>query len=450
VWWLAKSSLFGFFVIIVSNSMYLALAIVLVYRIRQVFNMMFALISFVCIWVGFEYMHYWWELSWPFMNLGNWLGQTCKWIQWYQYTGVLGGTLWILSVNLLIYHIIKKIQMKQKMPAIIYSISVIAVIVLPMTLSGHMYKNYSDSKEELIFKLIQPNIDPYTEKYNTKLFEGQINKQIELAKDTTSYNPVCFLFPESSIPSLLNEDFLESVALTKITDSVLKSPNTMILGGMYSFRSNNGDTLFYNTAFCMQTNGKRETRHKSKLVIGVEKMPYQDYFGFLKKLNLDFGGFTNSLAIDKEPVVFKIPVKSYSIAPVICYESVYGQYVSEFVSKGASCIVVITNDAWWGDSPGYIQHLMHSKLRAIENRRSVARAANTGTTCIINGRGDIVNQITAFKVGVLTGTVSQNNQNTFYSKNGDYIGKIAFGISIIILILTIYIPIFQRIRLRKH
>jgi apolipoprotein N-acyltransferase len=450
VWWLAKSSVFGFLVIIISNSMYLALAILLIYRIRQLFGFVAAWFSFVCIWLAFEYMHFWWELSWPFMNLGNWLGQIHKFAQWYEFTGILGGTLWILLINLCIYLILRNLKLRKNLKASIIFTFGLIIIVVPILISNKMYNAYKDNPKTLTFKIIQPNINPYIEKYNHKLFEKQINNQIAMALREDTLKADCYLFPESSFPVYLNEDSCKSnPVLIKLKNELLKSDNALVLGGLYAYRVVNGDSLFYNTAFGFSKNFEIETRHKSKLVIGVEKMPFQDYFKFLKYWNLNFGGFNNSLTIDNEPIDFEFPDKSGFIAPIICYESVYGQYVSDFVKKGATCIAVITNDAWWGYTPGYYQHLMHSKLRAIENRRNVVRAANTGVSCVINGRGDIVGQIPPFTQDILIAKVNLNNQLSFYSRHGDYIGKIAFVFSILILILALYKIIFLKLAKKK-
>jgi len=439
VWWLAKSSFLGFLVIVVSNSMYLALAILLIYRIRKTFGFVAGLLSFVSIWLAFEYIHFIWELSWPFMNLGNWLGQMPKLIQWYEYTGVLGGTLWILLVNVSIYLIIRNIRNWKKMKTAFFITSCILIIITPILFSKNLYSNYHEGKISLNIKIIQPNIDPYKEKYNTSLFNDQINSQITLTKFRDSLGINCYLFPESSFPLYLNEDSTGTdFLLKKLSNELIKSDNVLILGGLYTYRIQNGDSLFYNSAFCLDSKLETNIRHKSKLVIGVEKMPFQDYFVFFKSLNLDFGGFTNSLTIDKEPVVFCSSDQSVSIAPIICYESVYGEYVSEFVKKGATFIAVLTNDGWWGESPGFKQHFMHSRVRAIETRRNVVRSANTGLSCIINGRGDIVSEIPPFKRLSLTGKVYQRTKLSFYTRNGDYIGKIALWISLAMIIILIF------------
>jgi apolipoprotein N-acyltransferase len=438
VWWLAKSSFWGFLVIIISNSLYFAVAILLVFILRQNFGRTSGLFAFPVIWTSFEYIHFSWELSWPFMNLGNWLGQIHQWVQWYEFTGILGGTVWILILNVAVYQACYWFLKKRKTYSLISFTIGLFIGIGPYLVSKNLYQNYSEKSACLAFTCIQPNIDPYTEKYNSSLYPLQTKEQIQMAVQATG-NPDCILFPESSFPAYLNEDSLNHHNLIKeIHSSLIKKSKTMVIGGLYSFRIKDGDTLFYNTAFCIDSSRPPLLRHKSKLVIGVEKMPFQEYFHFLKRWNLDFGGYTNSLTSDTSARNFESADKSFSLAPIICFESVYGQFVSGFVTNGATSIAVITNDAWWGDTPGYYQHLMHSKLRAIETRRNIARCANTGVSCIINGRGDITAQILPFEKNILKGNVSQQNYISFYTKHGDYIGIMALVSTVILIVFLAY------------
>lgn len=438
VWWLTISSFWGGLTIMTLNSMVMSITIVVIYRVRQILGFTIGIILFIPGWLSFEYLHYHWELSWPFMNLGNWLGQQVKWIQWYEYTGVLGGTLWILLVNTLLYLTFVNFNKKSKQKAVISLISSFTIVVLPITISNNIYNNQVINGPEKNVTIIQPNINPYTEKYNSKLYREQINRQIKLAIDSSSRKTDCFLFPESSFPIYLNEDEITSENFPLPTDSLLSNIKTpCILGGLYSYKLNrHKDSLFYNTAFMYDSNKKLQLYHKSKLVVGVEKMPYHEYFSFLNNLSVDFGGYNSSLTEDKHRIIFASS-NNLNIAPVICFESVYGEFVTGFIKKGATSIAVITNDGWWGDSPGYKQHLLSSKLRAIETRRDIARAANTGTSCIINKKGEITSQLPAWEEGVLNGGIKESIKTTFYVKHGDYIGKFSLFCTIIILITSL-------------
>lgn len=438
VWWLALSSFFGGLTIMILNSMVMAIIIVIIFRVRQILGFACGVLVFILGWISFEYLHYHWELSWPFMNLGNWLGQNTKWIQWYEYTGVLGGTLWILLTNTFLYLTIAEFNKKRKQKSIIFLTVSIFIIISPIIISQSIYDKTTNNGIEKNILIVQPNINPYTEKYETKLYDEQINRQIKQATDSANQYTDCFLFPESSFPVYLNENKTTSDNFLLPLDSLVFGKNhPCVLGGLYSYKlKKNGDTLFYNTAFMYDLAKELQLYHKSKLVVGVEKMPYHEYLSFLNEWSVDFGGYNSSLTEDKNRTVFSSGNK-LNIAPVICFESVYGEFVTEFVKKGATSIAVITNDGWWGGSPGYKQHLLSSKLRAIETRRDIARAANTGTSCFINKKGEIISQLPAWKEGALHGSIKENNKITFYVKHGDYIGKFSLFCTLIILIISL-------------
>ena len=140
---------------------------------------------------------------------------------------------------------------------------------------------------------------------------------------------------------------------------------------------------------------------------------------------LDLGG-TVSMKTTQENRVAFAGIDGSKVAPIICYESVYGDFVTDYVKAGAEFLAIITNDAWWGDTQGHKQHLNYARLRAIENRRSIARSANTGISAIINQKGEIEKELGYGLRGSLKGSVNKNKELTFYSKHGDYLAKLAF------------------------
>ena len=160
-----------------------------------------------------------------------------------------------------------------------------------------------------------------------------------------------------------------------------------------------------------------------------------------------------ALWVCKKREVFFSNDNIIKIAPVICYESIYGEYVTEYIKKGANFIFILANDAWWGNTQGHLQHASYAKLRAIETRRSIARSANTGISCFINSKGEIINKIDWDKEGVIIEDIHANDKLTFYVNFGDYIGRIALFIGIFYLlqlILFIRINIKKNIKINNH
>jgi apolipoprotein N-acyltransferase len=179
------------------------------------------------------------------------------------------------------------------------------------------------------------------------------------------------------------------------------------------------------------------------LVVGVEKMPFAKYLGFIGDFVINIGGTTNSLGSQDEPSNF-ISKDKTQVAPVICYESVFGEFVTRYVKKGAQLIFIITNDGWWKNTPGYHQHLSFARLRAIETRRSIARSANTGISCFINQRGDISQATEWWVPAAIKGTINANDKITFYVQYGDYIARIALFMSIVLIFNLLAVKVKQK------
>ncbi|MBC8342434.1 MAG: apolipoprotein N-acyltransferase, partial [Bacteroidetes bacterium] len=119
------------------------------------------------------------------------------------------------------------------------------------------------------------------------------------------------------------------------------------------------------------------------------------------------------------------------------YESVFGDYMSQFVQKGANLIVVITNDGWWGNTSGYHQHYLYARLRAIEFRKNIVRSANTGISCFINSDGKILQKTGWWEAAVIKQNIAIGSKTTFYAKMGDYLGRISAFLSVIMILLII-------------
>jgi apolipoprotein N-acyltransferase len=204
---------------------------------------------------------------------------------------------------------------------------------------------------------------------------------------------------------------------------------------------------YYNTALQLDQAKNYHYYNKSKLVPGAENMPYVRYIPFADKWALDLGGISGTLGTQKERTVF-FNQDSIGAAPVICYESIFGEYVTDYVKNGANLIFIITNDGWWKDTPGYKQHCAYAALRSIETRRSIARSANTGTSCFIDQRGDIL-QATAWRTdAVINATIRANTAETFYVRYGDFLARGAIGLTLILLAMSIFNHRIKKIKIQ--
>lgn len=200
----------------------------------------------------------------------------------------------------------------------------------------------------------------------------------------------------------------------------------------------------FNSAVRIDTGNNFEVYHKSKLVPGIE-MQFSEGPGRLLTLILPYlGGTKWGYGTQKERIVFSHSSLPVNIAPVICYESVFGKFVTGYIKKGAQAIFIITNDGWWKNTSGYKQHLDYASLRAIETRRPVARAANTGVSCIIDIRGKRTIESGWWQKAVLKGEIFPETRITPYVKYGDFLLLIAALASCLIFIVVFVVIPFKK------
>jgi apolipoprotein N-acyltransferase len=170
------------------------------------------------------------------------------------------------------------------------------------------------------------------------------------------------------------------------------------------------------------------------LVPGVETLPW--FLKFIDSWFEKFGGTTAGYARQKERTVLNAK-GGYKIAPSICYESIYGEFMSRYVRNGANLICIITNDGWWKNTPGHKQHMNYARLRAIETRTWIARSANTGISCFIDPYGRVIDPQPYDTDAVIKLPVAVTEHKTFFVRYGDILSKIMVGLSVLLLMWTI-------------
>ena len=407
---------------------------------------------FIALWLLYEYGHHRWDLSWPWLTLGNAFSGMPWYVQWYEITGTLGGTALILSVNVLVYQALINVQSKDKrswimrfrLPLGIVSVFGILSVLLGQLASDFVYQKKSKLKQPYRVVAIQPNYDPYDEKF--VLDPMQMVR--DMAKTSDSAGPAdCILWPETSLVGNIDvgspaQDMQVSYLMhhwlkngpadnaardSSLNHSRAAGPPSMLIGSnmihWYSWmgkgkpdvaarQSSNLEYWYtlHNSALWIQpelsihpigsdpfkherlrgsmATGDIQFYHKSKLVPGTEQLPFVTVLPFLERLAISLDENSASGTLGKNATAKALGVSNSKVAPIICYESIYGDYVSEYVKDGASWLAVITNDAWWNNTPGHKQHFSYAKLRAIEQRKWVVRSANTGISGFIDPLGN--------------------------------------------------------------
>ena len=410
---------------------------------------------FVALWIATEHIYNSAEvMTFPWLLLGHGFSNDIWAVQWYEYTGLFGGTLWVLASNVAIFEILRS---KTKVSRVQASL----IVLLPILFSIALYFSYKPSERETIISVVQPNVPCYAQEREARGTHNDaeaIKSLCDQVPATASY----VLLPESALSYVdgfgsLDEGYLDFCAeyfVELVGDNM--SGAKLITGA--STLCNYGKTPatetareyrggnyydYFNSALLINAEGEVEKiYHKGRLVIGVEAVPMRRLF---KLFEVDLGGVTGQLGWGREHLVFEND--GVKIGPSICYEGIYGDYFAGFARNGAEVMALISNDGWWGNTPGHRRLFDFARLRAIETRRAIARSANTGISGFISPRGMTIGERLEWdERGVLTANVELRDDMTIYTRYGDWIARIASYVAV----LTTMYYVAYRVRRRNH
>jgi apolipoprotein N-acyltransferase len=414
-----------------------------------------SMVALVVAWTAFEHIHHQWDLKWPWFTMGNVFGAMPALVQWYEWTGVLGGSLWIWSVVLWVHARIihpapaTALPIRGRWPVLA------ALVLVPVGTSLLLFFTHTEKGTRVEVVIVQPNIDPYGQKFHEDPMV-QLDTMLALAERAITPRTRLVVMPETALQEeatldlrsaqpvlhgLWENDLGSSASVARLRAFQQRHPDAALMTGMSSAHLfHNGEELpvtargiegtglwyeAYNAALFLPTDGSLHHYHKSKLVAGVEMMPFEAILGKLSALSVDLGGVSGSLGTQQERSVLHDPASGIALVPAICYESVFGEHVGAHVVNGGNLIAIITNDGWWGDSPGPVQHLTFASLRAIEQRRCIARSANTGISCWVDQRGVVHDATDWWTATAFHADLAMNEELTLYARTGDLIGHSA-------------------------
>ena len=458
-------SLFAVAVPVILNSLFYSFIFQLYHWYKNAQGTYWGLTFFVAIWMCFEKFHLSWELTWPWLNLGNVFADYPKIIQWYDTLGATGGSFWILLINVYAFYTLRIWEAGRKRKSLIINSSVLVIgIAVPMLISLVKYNNFDEKPIGSVNVLmLQPELDPYTEKYSKDSLTI-LNDLLTLAETNSKGQIDYYIGPETSIPgfgSISENGFGQSMLLNTVKGFLSRHPKSVFATGISSHRfytdeNEKSETAYqtsqgifvdsYNSAVQIIPNQKVEVYHKGKLVPGVEIFPYINVLKpLLGDAMLNLGGTTASLGVDKKRTAFGNPYNPGKLAPIICYESIYGEFVTDYVKEGANFLAIMTNDSWWGVTQGHQQLMAYARLRAIETRREIARAANSGISAHINARGDVLADTLYGDKTTLFAKVNLYEGLTFYTRAGDLLSRI----SVFVLGFLVFYTLIKKFQNRK-
>ena len=405
------------------------------------------------------------EISWPWLALGNAFATSVKDIQWYSVTGTLGGSLWVWSANLAVFGTIVLLARGRWSGIINFAraalvSSLVLVLAGPPVCSAVMFNGYEERSEGKVDVLVgQPNLDPY-QKFSSMRQSDQNELLLGLLEPSLKDKPADLLLaPETFTSDIVLGNIPGSPTWRRFHEFLQDYPRTDFLFGaatndLYFTRSAPGLLCYpygdgwrvpHNSAMLLAPDGRTEVFHKSKLVVGTELTPYPKVFVPLDKWLSGLMGVGALMARDvgQEEISLLHLSDGTPLGCAVCYESVYGEYCTGYVKKGAGFMCVITNDSWWGNTPGYRQHLSYSCLRAIELRRDIARCGNSGISCFINQKGEILQEGPWWEEATLRGEVNLNSEESFFVRHGDITGRasvLVFLLLLVFLLARILLP----------
>ena len=457
-YWISNTAFAAGIVAMFTNSLLMATALSLFIILHKRVQNKYHFILLAACWISFEYFHFRWEAHWPWLTLGHYLMEVSELIQWYSLTGVLGGTLWILGLAWLAYKLI--FNSGRQVPIWFSFIPLLAVLLIPICVSIVYTPDLPDDSASIHVAIVQPNYEPHYVKRQIPANE-EISHFLQLADQVVNDSTDYLVFPETSFSINLNS-WNRNVAVRGLINYLNDNPKLTIISGLetnYILDSNDphdqytrtyirdSDTIYWenhNTAVRLINNAEKELYYKSKLVPGAEFFPFKNTLFFLKPLIDKLGGSGSGLRQQTSRSVL-LGLDGHKAAPIICYESVFGEYVSEYIDAGADWLTVMTNDGWWDRTAGHQQHLGLSVIRAIEQRKWIARAANSGISCFIDPTGSIYQATDYDTSAAIQTAIKPNSYRSFYSRYGDFIGRLAILILCGFVLLHILNKLLKRV-----
>ncbi len=442
-YWLMMASAIAGIAAILANAVIMTIPLVLFRGFSRSFEKSWhiALLQ-ASAWVAYEFLHHNWDLSWTWLSIGNAWANQIGLVQYISATGHLGITFWVIFTASLAYSAIKK---KNQIIAIAATFS----LLLP---SGTSFLYYVGSGINPVSSttnvtVIQPNHDSYLDYGGMRDKREVLDSLFSITKRTKAPETDLVVWPENAIDGVT---YINSVTTNRVADSA-KAWNTAFISGTGLYKLYDTpptlyrDTFqgrarnFFNSALYVNKSGKVSRYDKHNLVPIVERFPFVDFFNAIDVFRWFNWGRIAQFGKGTEPIA--IIENNFTTQGLICYDSVYPEWIREFVRNGTDFITIITNDGWWGNSSGHVQHFSYARLRAIEFDRWIVRSANNGTSGIIDPSGRVIIKTHYWTKTGFNFEVPHKNTMTLFTKFGDWFSY---------LCLLIVIPSWIWILIKKR
>lgn len=434
-YWLMLATLAGGIAAILANAAVMTIPVMLQYKFQRssLPSWLIALLQ-TAAWLSFEYLHHHWDLAWPWLTAANAWSNVPVLLQYISITGFWGASFWIIFTAALAYQAIQRSD--RRLAAAAGS----CLVLFPLFSLG-IYWGSSPSPAQTSQEVIvtQPNFDSYQPYGGYPNASRATRHLLQLSDSLRSPDTELIVWPENAIQSDLSnrETFGRRTGQTRqVLQKKARQWNTAVIAGatyfeFYSpeqapalpyYTADNRPFLPFNAAVKFAPGEPVEVYRKHNLVPIVERVPYVH---FLAAIDIfDWVNWNRIQKYGKGQQANAFSVGQTKTPALICYDSVYPSWIRKFVQQGAGYLTVITNDGWWGNTSGHLQHFAYARLRAIEFDRWVVRSANNGISGIIAPDGSIKKWVpykatTAFRYSVPVLT-----SQTVYARFGDWLPRI--------------------------
>jgi apolipoprotein N-acyltransferase len=396
------------------------------------------------IWVSLEYLRARLLTGFPWCLLGYSQSGFLHLIQIADTAGVYGISFLIMFSNAIVYlllfrpdHAAGKGYLGLEISLFIAMLSV-AIIYGNYRLSGD--KEGAKKEEPVKVAIVQANIDQSV-KWDPLYQEESLDVYRRLTENAYPFKPRLIVWPETAVPFF----FQERSELTEQVYRISGESGALMILGSPAYERINSSIRYYNRAYWLSEGGRLIGYYdKVHLVPFGEYVPLKTLLPFVNHLVAAAGDFASG----RDIAPMSLP--GLPTGMLICYEAIFPELSRTHVKKGASLLVNITNDAWYGMSSAPYQHLVMSIFRAVENRRPLIRAANTGFSAIIDPCGRTIVRGDIFEEELLINEVRiKDHELTFYCRHGDIFVYMIFIICLIKFLHELCYNTLKRLLFKK-
>ncbi len=426
---------------------------------------------FPFVWTAFEYLHGQGDLAYSWLSLGHSQIKNHFWVQSADVVGTYGLGFLIALVNVLMYKLVKNIIAIKGRPGagakryfdattIRYASAIAAIIIIPsvygaIRVGSFAHERLLAERPTMRAIVVQPNINPWRKWDQGAVPQINLRKHLSDSVCRVAPAPDLVVWDETAI-TFLNEDINCKHDFSFI-QSWLRTNQSSLLTGFSDLliyeRDEDASPLArefgksgklydgFNSAVLVSHDSflQPEIYHKMRLTPFGEQVPYGRYISFATKW-MEWGVGISSWTKGTEQKNLAFTTRdgsTHSIAPIICIESIFPDFVRNFSALGAEAFAIITNDAWYDGTFGPEQHFLIASMRAIENRRYVCRSANTGISGFIAPTGDAISRLEPRRPAAEEREIPLLSEKTIYATVGDLLPQasaIAVGLAWIFLL----------------